>query len=107
MYTARAELGRVDAGAAERENDDMSAALHDHVATLRNITQGLSDEAESQNRLLDSMGSSMDGVGGLLGRAQDKFKAVFHNFRGESKRNLYTVAAIVSVGLLLWLAVRR
>ena len=40
--------GDVEVGQAERENDAMSAALSDRIATLKGITQGLHDESESQ-----------------------------------------------------------
>ena len=42
--------GDVEVGQAERENDAMSAALSDRIATLKGITQGLHDESESQVR---------------------------------------------------------
>eukprot|EP00793_Prasinoderma_coloniale_P003454 PRCOL_00006690-RA len=96
--------GDVEVGQAERENDAMSAALSDRIATLKGITQGLHDESESQNRLLDGMDTSFGGVGGLLEASFARFKLVFDG--KDSRRMVYTVSAIVAIGLLLWLAVR-
>lgn len=82
----------------EEENDRGIDAIADRIGLLKKITKDIHTEAETQNRVLDRLGSSMDGARGTLSGTMNKFKRVFLSEKGH---RLFPIVCVIVLLLLI------
>ncbi|CAL5225891.1 g8678 [Coccomyxa viridis] len=96
---------RIDPESLERDNDRDIDSLADKTSFLRKVTSDINAEVDSQNRVLDNMGSSMGGVQIGLGAAVTRFKRVFDD--PKKKRNLILVLGVTMGLFIIYLLAQR
>ncbi|KAI4317985.1 hypothetical protein L6164_025801 [Bauhinia variegata] len=84
----------------EHDNDKALESLHDRVGFLKRLTGDIHEEAESHNRLLDRVGSGMDGSRGLMLGTMDRFKKVFE--KKSTKKKCLLVAYFILAFIIIY-----
>ncbi|GMH34389.1 hypothetical protein BSKO_02223 [Bryopsis sp. KO-2023] len=101
----RPYTGSVDPESLERENDKSLEDLGAKASFLKQVTQNIREEVDTQHLLIDNMGGGMNSVQGSLGNVVGRFKTVMED---KQKRKMFIIAGgIVVAFLLLWLALRK
>lgn len=95
----------VDVESLEQDNDSQIHTLSERVGLLKNITMGIKDEVDGQNRRLDDLGKGMGGLQIGLGASMQRIKHVFDN--SQNKRMGVYIAGTVTLFLVLYLIIRR
>eukprot|EP00250_Pteridium_aquilinum_P005176 c15312_g1_i1 orf=146-517(+) len=101
---ARASSSYSSLEISEQDNEIAMDGLQDRVGILKMITKDIHGEVESQNRMLDRMGSDMDSSRSMLSGTVDRFKRVFESKSGRSTVTL--VASFVALFLLIYFLTR-
>ncbi|CAK0783925.1 hypothetical protein CVIRNUC_007126 [Coccomyxa viridis] len=96
---------RIDPESLERDNDRDIDSLAEKTSFLRQVTGNINAEVDSQNRVLDNMGSSIGGVQIGLGAAVTRFKRVFDD--PKKKRNLMLVLGVTLGLFIVYLLAQR
>merc|ERR1711990_1010205 len=89
---------------SEQENDAAIAHMADRASMLRQVTVDIQGEVDQHNRLLDTMGTTMDTTRGFVGGTVEKFKKTFDN--KDNRIIGYVVAGCTVLLLILWIARR-
>ncbi|KAJ3403796.1 hypothetical protein HDV05_007605, partial [Chytridiales sp. JEL 0842] len=67
----------------ESQNDSQLDSLHTKIRSIRHITTDLHDEVHTQNRLLDDMGTTMEGVQDKIKMATQRVKVMLSTPGGQ------------------------
>eukprot|EP00612_Vaucheria_litorea_P006846 CAMPEP_0171473256 /NCGR_PEP_ID=MMETSP0946-20130122/1739_1 /TAXON_ID=109269 /ORGANISM="Vaucheria litorea, Strain CCMP2940" /LENGTH=118 /DNA_ID=CAMNT_0012002997 /DNA_START=70 /DNA_END=426 /DNA_ORIENTATION=+ len=84
----------------EMENDRHIGHLSEQVSMLKELTIDIGNEVNSQNHLLEGMGSGMMDVNGLMKSTINKIGTMMQ--RGGSKHMCYLVLFIMFTFTVIW-----